>query len=130
MPDAVKYFDYDDYLLVDRSDIKTELETLSGGEVMVVYGAFVGDDESELAFRSDENFFIRLDNGAVIAYYDDSLMNTLVGDLPEMATVTHIFQVLRPPTSTQFRNAYSFDDSPLEASIQYIDTTREYVVRS
>lgn len=145
VPDEFKYFDSDDLLLVDRTDIlekylpegETDMTLFTINNFELFY------DGTKVDIREDENFFLALETGDefsynqftpgyAVAYYNDNLYDTVFGNIPRDdsydISLIGVFQIWKPSNDVSFRNSYRFDDSPLDASIQYTDLTRKYIV--
>lgn len=143
VPDSFKYFDYDDWLVVDRADILAKYSadgTRVQGFTFCDFKLY-DPDGNVVDIREDENFFVALSGegwaygGAcpanVIAYYNDEFYDTLFGGIPR-GTMRHmvgsVFQILRPADTVEFRNAFNTRNSPLSASLTFTDMTRTYII--
>lgn len=101
---------------------------------------FTTDKLTRITFRTDENFLMhttaidKYDYIHDISYYDDITIDTLMGDVYAYKSnicqiVQRIYNILKPSESIEYKNILNVDDSPLTATIEFTDVTRNYVIR-
>lgn len=132
MDDSLKYFDDNDMILADRTDLLTSLVT--GASAATFTNLIpVNAGNTEIDFRADESFLLLLtsaEHSAIIAYHKGEWMQTLLSDhfTDVEYTPAAAFQIWEMPEEVSYRNVWDIDNSPIDGSITVQDITSKVVI--
>jgi len=126
--DLLKYFAWDDWLIVRYP----EAQTILADKKIINYKLYNSDGVTLYTYRNDDNFIIVTDDSKIFLWYDGAIRNTCFNDIDYTATyvIDKCIQIWIPPLSGGSRsNSINITNSPMTGNILFDNLDNEIVFR-
>lgn len=128
IPDELKFFADDDWLIVRYPEAQTDLT----GKKIINLILYESDGTTPATYRNDDNFYIICSDDTVFQWYDGALVKSVYADAIPATTYTieKCVQIWKPaPNISGIKNTYNVEDSSMSGSIVFDNEDNETVDR-